>query len=130
MDSTPDCNWYSAPEIVPGTGQNHVEKEAYSSLEPVHPNDISKAPPYPGFSPEGPTKRICGLAPRTFWIVLSISAIGILGAAVGGGVGGSLASRSHERVDAYLNECAAGLSYYNGRDRADIDTISRLPFVE
>lgn len=41
-------------------------------------------------SPEiTPRKRICGLQPRTFWLILGLVIITI-GASVGGGIGGSL----------------------------------------
>lgn len=38
--------------------------------------------------------KICGLAPRTFWLVAAIFTIIIIAAAVGGGVGGSRASKA------------------------------------
>lgn len=44
-------------------------------------------------------KRICGLAPMWFWIAL-IATIVIIGAAVGGGVGGSLSHKSSSNAAA------------------------------
>jgi hypothetical protein len=50
--------------------------------------------------PGYPVKRICGLAARTFWIVIGIVAfVFVVGAAVGGGVGASLAE-NHSKAAA------------------------------
>lgn len=49
--------------------------------------------------PSYPVKRICGLAVRTFWIVIGIVAlIFLVGAGVGGGVGASLAAKHVKAV--------------------------------
>lgn len=41
---------------------------------------------------QGGKQRICGLAPKLFWILIVFMAV-IIAAAIGGGVGGGLASR-------------------------------------
>jgi hypothetical protein len=43
-------------------------------------------------SPKEP-KRVCGVAPKIFWLLVVI-AILVIGGAVGGGVGGSLANKN------------------------------------
>lgn len=47
-----------------------------------------------GNAPPPDSKRICGLASRTFWVVAGVIGIVVVAAAVGGGVGGALASKS------------------------------------
>jgi hypothetical protein len=45
-----------------------------------------------------PKKTICGVAPRTFWIVFVVAALLVVGGAVGGGIGGWMATRSQTSV--------------------------------
>lgn len=66
----------------------HTE-ERYSGEQ--HPDEHH---PEVGPSESGTGKRVCGLAPRLFWILLSIIAVVMIGAAVGVGVGVSIANRS------------------------------------
>jgi hypothetical protein len=47
-----------------------------------------------GNAPPPDSKRICGLASRTFWVLAGVIGIVVVAAAVGGGVGGALASKS------------------------------------
>jgi hypothetical protein len=46
-----------------------------------------------GGIPPADKKRMCGLAPRTFYILFAVVCLVVIAAAVGGGVGGSLASK-------------------------------------
>ncbi|KFX92836.1 hypothetical protein V490_05145 [Pseudogymnoascus sp. VKM F-3557] len=73
-------------------------RERYSGIELY----LEKNAP----SPTPPTDRvICGLAPRTFWIFLTVIITVVVVGAVGGGVGGSLAAK-------------------NSRDASTVDSIS------
>lgn len=45
-----------------------------------------------GAEQEGKQQRICGLAPKLFWMLIVFMAV-IIAAAIGGGVGGGLASQ-------------------------------------
>ena len=49
---------------------------------------------YGGNAPPRDSKRICGLASRTFWVVAGVIGFVVIAAAVGAGVGGALASKS------------------------------------
>jgi len=40
-------------------------------------------------------RRICGLVPRAFWIIMAVGILVVIGAAVAGGVGGILASKNN-----------------------------------
>lgn len=117
MGSTAN-QWHSAPEVVPDTGL-HVVRDDFP--EPVHPQTSSgyseeRYPELEGYFAQGlktsqpnkddlpeavppeasPKKRICGLAPRSFWILLAAIAVVIVGAAIGigAGVGLSISNRS------------------------------------
>ncbi|KAF3034343.1 hypothetical protein E8E11_000442 [Didymella keratinophila] len=68
----------NSPEAVPSAGTD-TNKIAYESAE------------YEQAAPQ----TICGLRKRTFWILLGVALV-LVAAAVGGGVGGALASRSSE----------------------------------
>jgi len=57
-----------------------------------------------------PKKRICGLAARTFYIVLAIAVILVI-AAIGGGVGGALASKN---TDSLASESTGGITGSSG----------------
>jgi hypothetical protein len=75
----------------PNLPQAHFDsqKEAYNLVPPQH-------------------RRICGLTPRTFWIIAIVGIVVIIGAAVGGGVGGSLASKKSS--DAVIPSSTSGSS--------------------
>ncbi|KAE9378503.1 hypothetical protein N431DRAFT_541927 [Stipitochalara longipes BDJ] len=61
-------------------------------------------------APPRSSKRICGLAARTFWIVAGVIGILVVAAAVGGGVGGALGSKSKNTKNAASTPTAQGAS--------------------
>lgn len=116
MGPSPD-HWYSAPEVVPGTGLHHVAIDR-TLPEPVdypgkhypevHYSDLPKPEePHsegqvvdaqfahepeknlPDATPprEESKARICGLPSRKFWILFGVIVLVIVGAAVGIGAG-------------------------------------------
>lgn len=132
MGSTSN-RWYSAPEVVPDTGL-HVVRDASDLPEPVHSRNVDTANTnanqwphnletnYPGEQhpekdlPEvvppqvGPRKRICGLASRMFWVLFSIIAVVIVGAAVGVGVGVGLSISNRSQSTGSSSESSASSS--------------------
>ncbi|KFZ03897.1 hypothetical protein V502_10571 [Pseudogymnoascus sp. VKM F-4520 (FW-2644)] len=62
-------------------------REFYSGIEPY----LEKNAPSP---PPPPNRVICGLAPRSFWIFLTVIIAIVVVGAVGGGVGGILAAKN------------------------------------
>lgn len=54
-------------------------------------------------------KRICGLSPLVFWLVVAIAVL-VVGGAVGGGVGGSLASKNSRETVLERYACLLYLS--------------------
>jgi hypothetical protein len=52
-------------------------------------------------------RRICGLAPTTFWIILLVVFLVIIAIAVGGGVGASVANKNRETQAAAASSAAA-----------------------
>jgi hypothetical protein len=75
----------SAPEAVHNPGEEKIIAEPH--VWPIV-NETAT-------DPESKNRLICGLQPRTFWIISVISLFLLLAAAVGGGVGGSLAAKKH-----------------------------------
>lgn len=89
--------WLLHPESRYIGAQNSEEchsKEPHTEERCTGEQHPGKSNPEVGPSESGARKRVCGLAPRLFWIVLSIIAVVMVGAAVGVGVGVSLANRS------------------------------------
>ena len=76
----------SLPEAVPRPPATNHDKRP--SISPAEKGQDLQEPP------ASPRDRICGLRKTTFWLSL-ILAIVVIGAAVGGGVGGSLASKNN-----------------------------------
>ncbi|KAJ4328959.1 hypothetical protein N0V84_000530 [Fusarium piperis] len=72
----------SYPEVVPQFGKDPTDKI------PVEPPQQATPP-----------KRICGLPPKRFWIVV-VAVVLITGAVIGGAVGGTQASKSKSNDDA------------------------------
>lgn len=60
-------------------------------------------------------KRLCGCAPRIFWITAIIMATVIIAAAVGGGVGGSLSSKSSDKQAAPSSSSATSTETLSAR---------------
>lgn len=95
---------YSDLEVTPNSGAERYY-EAGLEHDSVAPAPISK------YDASGAhidsdkevgasqNRRICGLAPKTFWIVAIIAIVVVIGAAVGGGVGGSVASKSGKNTE-------------------------------
>lgn len=61
----------------------------------------------------GPKKRICGLASRLFWILFAVTAVIIVGAAVGVGVGVGLSISNRSQSAQSSSESAASTSTTN-----------------
>jgi hypothetical protein len=82
--------------VIDGQG---IEVAPDSEKEVRQNNDsiYVSGPHRPGDSAEddlkNPNKTICGLKPTLFWTLLAIALLVVIGAAVGGGVGGTLANR-------------------------------------
>ncbi|KAK3358233.1 hypothetical protein B0T25DRAFT_541205 [Lasiosphaeria hispida] len=68
----------SAPEVVIEEQRPHATSERQDAYLPP------------------PPRTICGIRPRIFWIIVGISAVIIIAAAVGGGVGASLSNRAKQ----------------------------------
>ncbi|TVY45587.1 hypothetical protein LSUB1_G000947 [Lachnellula subtilissima] len=88
----------SDPQVAPSSGLEHHKSHCPAGLEidntkasPTKAHLLSSNEPY--YSPANHDRRICGLALRKFWIAV-VGIVVIIGAALGGGVGGSLASKS------------------------------------
>lgn len=80
----------------------HEGMQVYNGSQfQLAPEIVHFTPPQGGYEkfdivelPGDTTKKICGLAARTFWIILGVVILLIvIAAAVGGGVGGSLAAK-------------------------------------
>lgn len=72
------------------------EAEAYASSAPIYSDKIEtgEQPQLKVGQPRS-RKRICGLAVKTFYVVAAIIAVIVIAAAIGAGVGRSLAGKSH-----------------------------------
>ncbi|KAJ5096893.1 hypothetical protein N7456_007614 [Penicillium angulare] len=71
----------------------YSDKEvSYNDQHPIYVSGPHKGNIITEDEPRSP-KTICGLKPMVFWILLAIALLTIIGAAVGGGVGGTLANR-------------------------------------
>ncbi|KAJ0116184.1 hypothetical protein J7T55_005130 [Diaporthe amygdali] len=118
--------WAPYPEshyLGAQNAEEHHPEEHYA--EENHPEE-----PHPEAGPqkEGTRKRICGLASRTFWVVLSVTAVAIVGAAVGIGIGVSIANRSQStqrdvlvsKYTADLNTCINQCAEYNYNNSTEI----------
>ncbi|KAL1858754.1 hypothetical protein Daus18300_009888 [Diaporthe australafricana] len=89
---------YDPPQVVPDTGQTPQVFDRSDEL-PTYmdgPHYIETASPEPdksaAYGQHENRDLVCGLRPRIFW-PLAIGTILLIGAAVGGGVGGVLATR-------------------------------------
>ncbi|TVY39382.1 hypothetical protein LSUB1_G004333 [Lachnellula subtilissima] len=99
--SDPEMAHSSDLQVVPGFGLEHhyhvgleVDTTKHNPTE-SHSNSEKQA--YNSAIPYN--RRLCGLAPRNFWIIAVVGTIVMIGAAVGGGVGGSLASKSNSTAE-------------------------------
>jgi hypothetical protein len=63
-------------------------------LSTAHHKSLPPPPPPAPAPAPAPPATVCGLRRRTFWILAGVGAIVVAAAAIGGGVGGSLAHRS------------------------------------
>jgi hypothetical protein len=115
---SPHHSTYSGLQLPDYSG---LQRPDYSGLHPREEADAAYPPPLVlGTSQEqkdvepqnSPPKRvICGLAVRTFWILLAVTvAIVVIGAAVGGGVGGSLASRNSKKASSAADSAPSSAS--------------------
>ena len=91
----------SAPEVVPSSDLEHVpfvNPNSYNKGKFLHdPGSDSNDKALEPESPKSPGRRICGLSPRAFWIVI-IAIVLILAAAIGGGIGGGLGSQGKRQA--------------------------------
>lgn len=78
-----------APERVTSPSFADHGLFSYSDPEPSSPNFNNLEPPGPK-----PRNNILGLRPVLFWIIIALLVI-IFAGALGGGIGGGLAAKSH-----------------------------------
>ncbi|KAH7040007.1 uncharacterized protein B0I36DRAFT_343813 [Microdochium trichocladiopsis] len=110
-------NQYGSPQSSYPYG---TPTTAYNSASPgtiAHTSLAKDGTPYQAYAdaPEvapnqdgtPPKKRICGLAARTFYIVLAVIVVIVI-AAIGGGVGGALASRGSSSSSANNGDSTGG----------------------
>jgi hypothetical protein len=55
-------------------------------------------------------KRTCGLSPRIFWLLLAVLFLIVVGAAVGGGVSGSMVADNHRKAHAASVNLASAIA--------------------
>ncbi|KAI3327054.1 hypothetical protein HD806DRAFT_485891 [Xylariaceae sp. AK1471] len=80
-----------------------IERDPSAPKVPSHSNegkivDTGQGRVDGGSQDHAQSRRVCGLPRRRFWALAAALALLIIGAAVGGGVGGSLAHRSHGHI--------------------------------
>ncbi|OOQ86674.1 hypothetical protein PEBR_20743 [Penicillium brasilianum] len=75
-------------EVVPDS-----EKEVSQNNDPIYVSGPNRPGDSAEYDLKNPNKTICGLKPTVFWTLLAIALLVVIGAAVGGGVGGTLANR-------------------------------------
>lgn len=106
---------YSDLEVAPEhyADQSGLQIPEYSGLHHV----ATYTPPAIEYKVETPIlpqperKIICGVAARTFWIILTvIAAILVIGAAVGGGIGASLAANNSRKSHDVANSAPSALA--------------------
>ncbi len=103
FDSGPEVahNFASAPEVVPTSDLEHspvVYPDSYNKGRALPaPNSDFSDKALELKSPKSQGRRICGLSPKAFWIVI-IGIVIILAGAVGGGIGGGLASQGKRQA--------------------------------
>jgi hypothetical protein len=102
------------PEVSPTTGKERV---SFSGKEFVADYGKEYVPPQPSSSiealrdsPPRNDRTIYGLSARAFWSLIAIIAILVIGAAVGGGVGGSLATKAQYADEDCKSCCEIGSS--------------------
>jgi len=91
-----------------GAQYDQTESNYNTSSLPLKYHDAQIAGNYGGNVPPPGSKRICGLASRTFWMVAGVIGIVVVAAAVGGGVGGALASKSTQNAASTSSTQSAG----------------------
>lgn len=84
--------YHNAPEVAPAHGLEYDEtvRSAFSDKYPVIHNNKNYEPPHSGkvFDNDRPPRIIFGMKIRTFLLVATLMVLVIIGAAVGGAVGG------------------------------------------
>lgn len=75
-------------EVVPDS-----EKEVSHNSDPIYLSGPHRSDGSAEDELKNPNKTICGLKRTVFWTLFAIALLVVIGAAVGGGVGGSLANR-------------------------------------
>ncbi|EPS34867.1 hypothetical protein PDE_09831 [Penicillium oxalicum 114-2] len=75
-------------QVVPGS-----EKEAISNDFPIYVFGPERPAKEEQVKLHSPKKTVCGLKPMVFWALLAVALLVIIGGAVGGGIGGTLATR-------------------------------------
>jgi hypothetical protein len=75
-------------EVVPDS-----EKEVSHNSDPIYLAGPHRSDGSTEDELKNPNRTICGLKRTVFWTLLAIALLVVIGAAVGGGVGGSLANR-------------------------------------
>lgn len=69
------------------------EKEVSQNNDPIYVSGPNRPGDFGEDDLKDPNKTTCGLKPTVFWTLLVIALLVVIGAAVGGGVGGTLANR-------------------------------------
>jgi hypothetical protein len=89
---------YSDKQIVPDSEyaglQHHKKEDVIGSNAP----EIDTMKEHHEAPASQKVQRICGIAAKTFWIVIAVIIVVIVAAAVGGGVGASASSKKHRKA--------------------------------
>lgn len=71
----------------------YSEKQVRQNYDPIYVSGPDRPNGEEEEDLKRPNKAICGLKPTVFWTLLVIALLVVIGAAVGGGIGGTLANR-------------------------------------
>ncbi|OBT43101.1 hypothetical protein VE00_05535 [Pseudogymnoascus sp. WSF 3629] len=109
-------------------GLSGLHDPDYTGLEARHPKYYSGIEPYleknAPSPPPPPDRIICGLAPRTFWIFLTVIITIVVVSAVAGGVGGSLAAKNGRDATSADNSSSSSALSQSGDRAASSPTAS------
>jgi len=86
----PETSAAYTPEITFASPHHSWQQHSYN------PSSLTFGPNLIPPSPAPPKRRIYGLTPTRFWILLAIICFFVIGASVGGSVGGTLAVNKHK----------------------------------